>query len=245
MEISLKEFFFLLIVLISNIIQTITGFAGTVLAMPASIALLGYGVAKPILTFIVIPASIVLVISNFKAINFKKFIFMLAFVGVGFIFGYLISLINLDSKLLLIIYGSIICLIAIGYMFFNFDKIQVSNISGALILILAGILHYLYTSGGPLVIIYALSNFKEKKEFRGTLSLMWIILNSILFVEDIVGGFYIEHNIFLTIYALTISIASILIGILLEKKINQKVFVRITYVLLFISGLISILTNIF
>jgi uncharacterized membrane protein YfcA len=45
----LNDLFFYIVVLIANIFQGITGFAGTVLAMPASLFLVGYGVAKPIL----------------------------------------------------------------------------------------------------------------------------------------------------------------------------------------------------
>ena len=40
---------FFLVILLANIIQGITGFAGTILAMPPSLMLVGYSVAKPVL----------------------------------------------------------------------------------------------------------------------------------------------------------------------------------------------------
>lgn len=40
---------FLLVILLTNIIQGITGFAGTILAMPPGLMLVGYPVAKPVL----------------------------------------------------------------------------------------------------------------------------------------------------------------------------------------------------
>lgn len=40
---------FFLIIFLTNIIQGITGFAGTILAMPPSLMLVGYNTAKPIL----------------------------------------------------------------------------------------------------------------------------------------------------------------------------------------------------
>ena len=40
---------FFLVILLSNIIQGITGFAGTILAMPPSLMLVGYDTAKPVL----------------------------------------------------------------------------------------------------------------------------------------------------------------------------------------------------
>ena len=53
-----KDILFLLVVFVSNVIQSITGFAGTVLAMPFSIMLEGYSVAKPILNVLGIVVSI-------------------------------------------------------------------------------------------------------------------------------------------------------------------------------------------
>ena len=40
---------FYIIIFLTNVIQGITGFAGTILAMPPSLILVGYDVAKPIL----------------------------------------------------------------------------------------------------------------------------------------------------------------------------------------------------
>lgn len=45
----MKEFIFYIIIFLTNIIQGITGFAGTILAMSPSMILVGYDVAKPIL----------------------------------------------------------------------------------------------------------------------------------------------------------------------------------------------------
>lgn len=42
----MKELLFLLVLFVSNVIQAITGFAGTVLAMPPSVYLLGLDHAK-------------------------------------------------------------------------------------------------------------------------------------------------------------------------------------------------------
>ena len=45
----MKELLFLLVLFVSNVIQAITGFAGTVLAMPPSVYLLGLDHAKLVL----------------------------------------------------------------------------------------------------------------------------------------------------------------------------------------------------
>ena len=44
---------FYIIIFLTNVIQGITGFAGTILAMSPSLILVGYDVAKPILNVLV------------------------------------------------------------------------------------------------------------------------------------------------------------------------------------------------
>lgn len=70
---ALTDFLFLLVILLTNIIQAITGFAGGTLAMPISITLVGYEVCKPIINLVGIVASIGVVILNYK--NIKKRIY--------------------------------------------------------------------------------------------------------------------------------------------------------------------------
>ena len=65
----LESVLFLLVVFLTNIIQCITGFAGTVLAMPFSIMLVGYDVAKPVLNVLGLIASVYVVAVCFRHIN--------------------------------------------------------------------------------------------------------------------------------------------------------------------------------
>ena len=46
----MKQFLFYIVILLANIIQGITGFAGTILAMPFSVRLVGMETAVPVLT---------------------------------------------------------------------------------------------------------------------------------------------------------------------------------------------------
>ena len=65
----MKEFIFLIVLFIANIIQAITGFAGTVLAMPASMFLLGIDDAKVVLNVMALISGLLIAISSYKSIN--------------------------------------------------------------------------------------------------------------------------------------------------------------------------------
>ena len=246
MGLTLFEILFVIVVMLANIIQAITGFAGTVLAMPASIRLVGYDVARPILNLVAIIVCLVVVIRNYKEIHFHHFIVLLGFVGIGLMIGYGLNLVigkyNVNRDIVFKVYGGIICLISLLFIFFHFEDKHIPFWVEAIILIIGGILHYLYTSGGPLVVIYAITRIKEKKEFRATLSAMWIILNSFVFGIDLIGGKFVNaHMWILTLIITAVSFISIIIGKLIVGKLNQKVFLRLTYVLLFISGILAII----
>ena len=68
----MKEFIFLIVLFIANIIQAITGFAGTVLAMPASMYLLGIDNAKVVLNVMALISGLLIAISSYKSINKKE-----------------------------------------------------------------------------------------------------------------------------------------------------------------------------
>ena len=73
-----KKILFLLVVFFTNIIQGITGFAGTMLAMPPSVMLVGFDTAKPILNALGLLSGIYIVAANRKSVNKKEFLKKLA-----------------------------------------------------------------------------------------------------------------------------------------------------------------------
>ena len=69
----MNAWLFYIVVLLTNIIQGITGFAGTILAMPFGIMLVGFDTAKPILNVLGILAGIYVAVFNFRKIRWKEF----------------------------------------------------------------------------------------------------------------------------------------------------------------------------
>ncbi|MCR4562329.1 MAG: sulfite exporter TauE/SafE family protein [Bacilli bacterium] len=238
---SIAEVLFVIVAFVANIVQAITGFAGTVLAMPLSIDLVGYNVARPILNLVAIVICLIVVIFNFKNIEWKKLLFLIVFVGIGFGLGFLIQRFAFDGERLLKVYGTIICLIALTYLFFDMEGKQFPKWLQPIILILAGIIHFLYTSGGPLVVLFAASTIKDKNKFRTTLSFMWVILNSIIFTTNIIDGQFTPRVWMLSAIVIGSCFVSLILGKLILKKLDRKMFMRLTYILLFISGVSAVM----
>lgn len=231
----LKDGLFLLVIFLTNIIQGITGFAGTVLAMPPSILLQGIDVAKPILNILGLLASIWIVIISYKDMNKKEFLKVMIIMFFGLLAGiYIYSI--LPVPMLLKIYAVFIILIALKGLFVKKEMSLNEWILNSIVFI-SGIIHGMFVSGGPLLIIYAAQKFKEKSEFRATVSAVWIILNGYLAFNHWQQGLFTIETTRKLLWGILPLLGGMLIGNVLHKKMSQKMFLLITYILLIISGL--------
>jgi len=236
----MKEVLFVIIQVIANTVQAITGFAGGPIAIPPSMALVGVENAKASITLILLIVTAIVTVQNIKYINWKKLGIMLLFMFAGMIPGVWLFGI-LPTKILMILYGSIVVLIGI-------DKLLRKN-SGDLkspwnyvALLFAGIMQGMFTSGGPFIALYASGALKDKKEFRATVTPVWTVLNIYLVYNMYSQGFYTGYVCRLTAYSMIPVFGAILIGNRINHKIDQKTFLKLVYVLLIISGGILLVT---
>lgn len=151
---------FLFVLFLANAIQAITGFAGTVLAMPPSILLIGMDEAKVVLNAMAWISGLFIAVQNYRYINFKELLKMIILMFVGMIMGMKLYILFPVSQLL-IFYGFLV--IAIGVKNLMIQKKFNLN-QGILIgvLLVAGMIHGMFVSGGALLVIYATSVLKDK-----------------------------------------------------------------------------------
>ncbi|MCM1544556.1 MAG: sulfite exporter TauE/SafE family protein [Ruminococcus sp.] len=225
----------------SNIIQCITGFAGTVLAMPFSVMAVGYDVAKPILNVLGIAASAYIVAKDRKYVNIKEFIKIVAVMLAGIIAGtFLNRLIGTDGGLLYKILGIVVIAFALinAYRFYmkKEDKKFPTVISAAL-LIVSGVVHGMFVCGGPLLVTYLGGVIKDKREFRSTVSAVWIVLNTVIMLSDIQAGYFNADLMLLLALSLAVLAAALIVGNLIYSKMSRNVFLQLTYALMLISGI--------
>lgn len=237
----INKIVFLIIVFLSNIVQCITGFAGTVLAMPFSVMTVGYDTAKPILNVLGIAASVYIVVKDYKSVNKKEFAKIVFVMLAGIAAGYFLKeYIGTDGSLLYKILGAVVIAFAVinAYRFYTKkeDKQFPSIVSGAL-LVVSGIVHGMFVCGGPLLVTYLGGIIKNKREFRATVSAVWIVLNTVIMLADVKAGYFNADLIVLLCASLAVLAAALVIGNIIYKKMSKSVFLQLTYALMFISGI--------
>ena len=240
------EILFYIVILLSNLIQGITGFAGTILAMPFCIILKGFEVAKPVLNVLGILAPLFVLIFNFKKVQWKEFFIIIAFMIPSMIAGiFLGKLFAGKAGLMYKILGIFVIVLAIIRtikLFTNYEENQ--NLPTALkvskdlaYLISSGLIHGMFVCGGPLLVGYLSGKLKDKDEFRATISTVWILLNSMIFVVDLQQGLWVGETVRIGLISIPFMFVGVAIGGILCKRMSQKAFLILTYILFVISGI--------
>lgn len=231
----MRILFFVLILVLANIIQGITGFAGAPIAMPPCIALLGASDAKSSITFIFWITSLVVTIKNFKNIDFKKLGIILLFMFIG-VLGGMWMFSHLPLNILMLLYGIVVILIGVKKLFFKKSEKKLPKPVYYVILFFAGLMQGLFTSGGPFLAIYSAEAIKDKKIFRPTVTTVWTVLNTYMVFSMYRKGMYTPMSVKLILYSIIPVFAAIYLGKKLNDKMKQGTFLKLVYGLLIISG---------
>lgn len=264
-----KELLFFLVILVSNIIQGITGFAGTLLAMPFSLKLVGYDTAVPVLNALGIVSGVYVLIGNYKSVDWKEMRRVVVVMGISILAGLGIKQAFAGNMQILYYVLGVIILVISGKGFYNLFWLEpalaseneyAAEVRGRvsrnrnfhemphnryisrrrvalfLILILAGLVHGIFVCGGPILIAYLAKRVRSAAAFRATISTVWIFLNGIIFLSQLLQGMWSVPLVKTQIIAIPFLLGGMVIGGILYKHISQRAFMILTYVLLTVSG---------
>ncbi|HIV15953.1 MAG TPA: sulfite exporter TauE/SafE family protein [Candidatus Avisuccinivibrio pullicola] len=218
------------------IINAITGFAGNLLAMPGTIQLIGMQDAKIIATLIGNYNSLLILALTFRKINFKEVRRMTLFILPGMVIGIWLYYV-LDMDFLLYVYGAVIVGVAVKTFIGGRKRVRMGFFMTFMIMTCAGMMQSLFVSGGAFVVVYALYRFEDKEEFRATLTALWVIINTLLLMEEGMAGEINADNFLLSLYVGAPTLLAVLIGHKLHQKISGRAFFRLANFLLLLSGL--------
>lgn len=250
---------FFAVILFSNIIQGITGFAGTVLALPVSLMLVGYSVARPVLNVLGVLSGEYVFFKNRESLNKKELLKICAVMTCGILLGILLKRYTVGrEKWLYFSLGLFIIFLSVERMirlFIHPKRVALKNdgtvraspqkiphpvlsaLSDYTILICAGLVHGIFVCGGPLLICYLSKKLDDSREFRTTISMVWIFLNTFIFITDIAQGYWNSALFKILAISLPFLWGGMKLGSILYAHMNQKIFITLTYILLLISGI--------
>lgn len=241
MDLIWKWILFIAVVMFGVFVQAAAGFGGTLISMPLGILLLGVEMTKPVMTIAAFLAGVVVLIADYKYINWKELLKMAGVMLLGVIFGLWVFQ-NLSLPYLLIAYAVIIMLIGLKRLFLPGTR-KTPRFLRELALAGAGIMQGLFVSGGSFLVVYAVERIPEKREFRATVNAVWAILNIFLIASYWQGGMLTKDVLVMSAAAVLPCLLTIWIAGLTAKRLKQKTFLRIIYIILVASGAVLLISN--
>ncbi|EOI55421.1 sulfite exporter TauE/SafE family protein [Enterococcus gilvus] len=234
-------FVFCLVILFSNIIQGITGFAGTLIAMPFLLILVDLETAKQVLNALGIVGSLWIISKDHAFVRGDLLRKIIPTMGIGLAIG-IICYNFFPKDVLMYLLPVFILFIGIkglleSFMKSNKTRKKKNPIVNLLLLLGAGIVHGLFVSGGPLLVTFATKEIDNKREFRATLSVVWLVLNSLILIQSIIAKAITAQIATYMAISIIPLLFGIVIGGILLKKMSQVTFMHISYALLIFSGI--------
>jgi len=246
----MTEILFGIIVFVTQLVEAITGFGSTIMALPFSTALVGLRASVSVLAATTFAMCLIIAIFERRHIQWKTYLRMVFVVLAGLPFGMFVFSVLPEGPLRRIL-GIIVTLIAAYQLILRFvpafKQKQANSCEikrhHALWLFAGGIVHGAFASGGPFIVIYAARALPEKSHFRATMCLLWVTLNSAVITRDLSGGVYTPDILRLLIIGLIASAISIYVGNKLHSKLNAENFTVFVYVILLVSGVFTSLSS--
>ena len=230
----MEMFLYIAALLIANTIQGITGFAGNVLAMPPVAVVLGVDTARTALNVLGVVSGLFMTIWFRQHIIWREVGRIIAYIMPGIIAGIAIYRI-FPADNLLAAYGLVVALIGAWYLRGKRKRI-LPRPAMAAVIFAAGVMQGMFVSGGPLLVIYAVTILRNKEAFRATLSAVWCILNLFILADIMWEGTLTPDVIHYSLIGVVPVRAATIIGGELQKRVSQSAFMKLTYLLLIASG---------
>ena len=231
-----------IIFLVSALLQGLSGFGFSILAVPLITLFIAPKTAVPILMLYSIIINLGVLYSARKEIDLKK-IWLLLLAGIiGLPFGARL-LVSLDGNILKIGIGILILifgtLLLLGYR----KKLKHEKIAMIPIGIISGLLSGSISISGPPIIIFLANKQLGKHSFRGNLALYFFLLNIFTIPVFWLNGLFTKEVISHSVTFLPGLIVGVVAGNLLSHKVQEQHFRKFTLILLLIMGVLSIVSG--
>ena len=234
---------FAMVIFFSCILGGITGFGNTIVALPFTIMIFDLETGRTVLTATALIQSLVIALKDRRSIAVPILVSVVIFMGIGLPAG-MFTYRYLPQDILITILAIFTGLVAIRGLLVFFLKVKRTEKTHAagegalrIFLVLAGIIHGAFSSGGPLLVIYTMEKIREKTVFRATMCAIWSILNTALMLQFFAARQVSVFSLKLLVFSLPFLAGGIILGNLVNRRIRDTVFTPLVCcVLLVVAG---------
>ncbi|HOG00216.1 MAG TPA: sulfite exporter TauE/SafE family protein [Clostridia bacterium] len=229
--------------------QTIEGFAGfgsTAMALPFLAIAIGTSEAVALLSLNSLVSGGAICLMNLKQVNRREYLkitlCVLPFIPAGIL---LYSTLARYEAVLKLILGLTVVFAGARGAWYAFVKKQEPPALGKLAsyaaLFAGALVQGMFNAGGPLIVLYANEQLRDKGSFRATMTALWFTLNTLgLALRLLITDMYTGRTFLTFAECLPVLALGILIGMLLHKRIDNARFKQGVYLIMLAGGLLSV-----
>lgn len=234
------ELLIVLITFLAGIVQGVTGFGAGIVMMMILPTFFSLPQSAGISTAIGLFLNLSMVITYRKHIKFKAIIIP----SLSFIFitsAAILFSTHVDQVLMKKLLGVLFVCLSIYYIFFNKQTNRKLSLPvSVLFIVISGVCSGLFGIGGPLMVLYYLSQINKQEEYLGTIQTFFLI-NSIYNTGlRIFTGILLPEHIFLIMMGIVSIVAGGIVARKIVNKLDGALLRKITYVMIGIAGLLNI-----
>ena len=231
-----------LIIFFSAMLQGLSGFGFSILAVPLITLFISPKIVVPILVLFSLVINIAVFSSARKAFEIKKIWLLMIFGILGMPLG-AYFLVVLDDNIIKLIIGIFIAIFGILLLSGFRKEIKREKLSMIPIGIFSGILSGSISMGGPPVILFLSNQGVSKQIFRANLAVYFFILNIFTIPVFFWNGLLTTQVLSYSAKFFPSLSIGVIAGNILSRKIKEHHFRKLTLLLLIIMGLLSLISG--
>ncbi len=245
----MDTFYLTLLTTAAFTVASIAGFGSNIIGLSLGLMIFPLTFLMPVLLPLNIAVNLLLAVKNRKHINRTIIKSIIPLFPAGSALGLLIFHTSAMDRWVIILFALFILYVGIRDIYRQYQKDHIippakeridPSILEKIYMTSSGIIHGIFATGGPLIVI-AVSKLNQGKDaMRSTLPLIWVVMNSILTATYAAAGLFNYSTLKITLILSPFALSGFLIGEMVYKKIDEERFKTIVSLIL-ISGAIAII----
>jgi uncharacterized membrane protein YfcA len=223
------------LVVVAFFVEAAAGFGSMVVALTVGAWWFDVNALLGVLVPLNLVLSLWLVVRGARAIDRRFLATLLPLMCAGLLVGSVVAESLPSTRWLQLAFGVFVTVVA-AWQLARRSTAALPRTTRASALLAAGVVHGLFATGGPLAVFVASRELTDKRAFRATLALLWVVLNALVLPR-------LAHQSVLTWESMRLSAVLLLplavglgLGELAHARLDEARFRRVVSVLLVAAG---------
>ena len=225
----------LAIVLAAALVHSIFGFGSALVAMPLLTIVLGIELATPLVAFVALVVTVVMLWGSFRDIEVRAAWKLIVASAVGIPVGILVIRVAPASFV-----KAVLGVLLIAFSVYNVFKPKLPTLHGERWVYLfgfaAGVLGGAYNTNGPPVVLFGALKKWSPQQFRATIQGFFLPSSILICASHGVGGLWTGRVFELFAWSLPVLLVGLFVGLRLGRRIPPQRFQRVLYGALVVLG---------